>query len=144
MNRELKQRRQSEAGFTLLELLIAVTILAVGLMATVNMETVALRADAFAQRISSSAAVARGAMEELVSRDGSDAIFQTAQVNAAYDLDLQTAATTVTVQGVTYSATISITPNATVNGVAVTNLTQIALTVTGADRTVTLTELKRT
>jgi hypothetical protein len=47
------------------------------------------------------------------------------------------------VQGVTYSATIQVIPGVTVNGTAITNLTGIILTVTGADRTITLSELKR-
>ena len=134
---------RSEAGFTLLEMLVAITILAIGLMATVNMQTTALRANSFAQRTTSSSAVARAAMDELLSRPGADAIFQTAQVNAAYDLDLQTAATTQRVQGITYAGTITVTPDATVNGAPITNLTRIDLTVTGSDRTITLTELKR-
>ena len=134
---------RSESGFTLLELLIAMTVLAVGLLATVNMQTTAIRANGFAQRTTSAAVVARAAMEEVISRPGSDAVFQTAVVNAAHDLDRQTAATTQTVQGIIYAATISVTPNASVNGTPIANLTQIALTVVGADRTVILTELKR-
>jgi type IV pilus assembly protein PilV len=134
---------RSEAGFTLLELLIAMTILAMGLIATVNMESIAMQAGGFAQRTTSAAAVARAAMDELISRPGSNAIFQTDVANAVYDLDPQTAATTQTVQGVTYSARINVTTNATVNGAPIANLTQVALTVVGADRTITLTELKR-
>lgn len=134
---------RSEAGFTLLELLIAMTILAMGLIATVNMESIAMQAGGFAQRTTSAAAVARAAMDELISRPGSNAIFQTDVANAVYDLDPQTAATTQTVQGVTYSATINVTTNATVNGTPIANLTQVALTVVGSDRTITLTELKR-
>lgn len=134
---------RSETGFTLLELLVAITILAVGLMATLKMQTTALRADGFAFRTTTASSVARAAMDELLSRPGSDAVFQTAQVNAAYDLDIQTAAVTQTVQGVTYSGRITVTPDATVNAVAITNLTQISLTVTGSDRTITVTELKR-
>jgi type IV pilus assembly protein PilV len=137
------QKMRSEAGFTLLELLIAITLLAVGLIATVNMQTISMLANGFAQRTTSASSVARAAMDELLSRPGSDAIFQVAQVDAAYDLDQQTAATTQTIQGVTYSAAISITPNAIVNGVTVFNLTQIDLIVSGSNRTITLTELKR-
>jgi type IV pilus assembly protein PilV len=134
---------RSEAGFSLLELLIAMTILAVGLLATVNMQTTAIQANGFAQRTTSAATVARAAMDEVVSRPGSDPIFQTDLVNAVHDLDQQTAATTQTVQGITYAATISVTTNATINLTPIANLTQIALTIVGADRTITLTELKR-
>jgi type IV pilus assembly protein PilV len=134
---------RSEAGFTLLELLIAMTILAVGLLATLNMQTTAMQANGFAQRTSSATAVARAAMDELISRPSSDAIFQTAQAAAAFDLDQQTAALTQTVQGIVFSASITVTPNATVDAVAITGLTQVALTVTGSDRTVTMTGFKK-
>jgi type IV pilus assembly protein PilV len=135
---------RSEAGFTLLELMVAITILAVGLLATLNMQSTALGANAFAQRTTSAASVARAAMDELISQPGSNAFFDTAlPAGTAYDLDLQTAAMTQTVQGVIYSATIQVIPNVVVNGGAVPNLTGIILTVTGADRTITLSELKR-
>lgn len=134
---------RSEAGFTLPELMVAVTILALGLLATVNMQTTAIRANGFAQRTTSASAVARGAMNEVISRPGSDPFFNVAQVAAPHDLDPQTVAMTQTVQGVIYSATVTVTPNAIVNGVPVPNLTQIDLTVTGSDRTMTLTEWKR-
>lgn len=143
---EAKQAMRSEAGFTLLELLVAVTILAFGLIATVSMQTTAIRADSIAQRTSALSGVARAAMDELLSQPGANAIFQTAQTAAAYDLDPQTLAATVTVQGITYSATITIVPNATVNAVSVPLLTQIGLTVVESIppfRSLTLTELKR-
>jgi type IV pilus assembly protein PilV len=144
MNEEAQRAMRSESGFTLLELLVAITILAVGLMGTLNMQSTGLRANGFAQRTTSAAAVARAAMDELISRPGSDVFFDTAQAaGTAYDLDQQTAAMTQTVQGIPYAATITVTPNATVNGSAITNLTSITLTVVGSDRTVTLTELKR-
>ncbi len=135
---------RSESGFTLLELLVAISILSVGLLATVNMQSTAIRSSGLAQRTTSAAAVARAAMDELISRPESHAIFQTAQANALFDLDQQTTATSRTVQGIAFSATITVTPNATVDGVSITGLTQVALTVTGNDRTITMTGLKRT
>ena len=134
---------RSESGFTLLELLVAVTILALGLIATVSMQGTAIRANALAQRTTAASAVARAAMDEVISRDSSDPFFDVGLVAAPHDLDPQSVAMTQAVQGVTYTATITVTPNATVNAVVVPNLTRIDLTVTGNDRTITLTELKR-
>jgi len=137
------QGTRSESGFTLLELLVAVSILAVGLMATVNMLSTAIRANSFAQRTTSASAVARAAMDELISRPGSDPFFDTSQAAAVHDLDPQSVAQTLTVQNIVFSATITVTPDATVNSVTVPNLTQLDLTVTGNDRTITISELKR-
>ena len=146
MNSTLKRDRyttiESESGFTLLEMMVAITILAVGLIATVRMQGTALTANAFAQRTTVATGVARGAMEDLMSRRGDSPIFQAAAA-IPFDLDPDTAALTRNVQGVTYTAAVVITPGAVVNGAAITDLTQINLTVTGADRIVALTEYKR-
>ena len=141
---------RSESGFSLIELLIAMSILAVGLLATVTMQATALQRDGLAQRTTEGAALARGAMDDLMSRPGGDVFFQTAVAapGIAFDLDPNTAATTQTIQGATYSATVVVTPNASVSvggaaPVSVLNLTQVTLTVTGGGRTATVTEFKR-
>lgn len=142
--------KRSESGFSLIELLIALSILAVGLLATVNMQATSLQRNGLAQRTTVVAALARGAMDDLVSRDGGGVFFQTAAAapGIAFDLDPNTAAMTQTIQGVAYSATAIVTPNAAISvggaaPVSVLNLTQVTLTVTGGGRTVTLTEFKR-
>jgi type IV pilus assembly protein PilV len=142
--------RRSESGFSLIELVIAMSILAVGLLATVTMQATALQRDGFAQRTTEAAALARGAMDDLVSRDGGDIFFQTsvAAPGIAFDLDPNTAAWTQTIQGATYSATVIVTPNASISvggaaPVGVLSLTQVTVTVTGGGRTATLTEFKR-
>ena len=142
--------RRSESGFSLVELLIAMSILAVGLLATVTMQATSLQRNGLAQRTTVVAALARGAMDDLVSRDGGGVFFQTAAAppGIAFDLDPNTAAMTQTIQGVAYSATAIVTPNAAISvggaaPVSVLNLTQVTLTVTGGGRTVTLTEFKR-
>ena len=142
--------KRSESGFSLIELLIAMSILAVGLLATVTMQATALQRDGLAQRTTEVAALARGAMDDLMSRPGGDVFFQTAVAapGIAFDLDPNTAATTQTIQGATYSATVVVTPNASVSvggaaPVSVLNLTQVILTVTGGGRTATVTEFKR-
>jgi type IV pilus assembly protein PilV len=142
--------KRSESGFSLIELLIAMSILAVGLLATVTMQATALQRDGLAQRTTEVAALARGAMDDLMSRPGGDVFFQSAVAapGIAFDLDPNTAATTQTIQGATYSATVVVTPNASVSvggaaPVSVLNLTQVILTVTGGGRTATVTEFKR-
>ena len=141
---------RSESGFTLLELLVAMSILAVGLLATVNMQVTSLQRNGFAQRTTVVTALARGAMDDIMSRPGGGVFFQTPAPapGTTFDLDPNTAAMTQTIQGATYSATVIVTPNASVSvggiaPVSVTNLTQVILTVTGGGRTATVTEFKR-
>ncbi len=60
-------RLDNEAGFSLLEILIAITIFAVGLLATAGMQVTALQANARAHSITTANAVAAGIMEEILS-----------------------------------------------------------------------------
>lgn len=64
-------------GFTLVELLVAVTIFAIGLLTVAGMQLSALRANMTAEEISIATALAEGALEELLARDPADPIFDT-------------------------------------------------------------------
>jgi prepilin-type N-terminal cleavage/methylation domain-containing protein len=61
--------RRGEQGFTLLELLIAIVILAVGLLAAASMQGTALRADSFANRGTNVTTIAQQIMDDLMSVD---------------------------------------------------------------------------
>ncbi|HLB01904.1 MAG TPA: prepilin-type N-terminal cleavage/methylation domain-containing protein [Nitrospiria bacterium] len=125
-----KNRRQFDRGFTLLELLIAIVILAIGLLAVASMQANAIRSNSLAERVTVITAVAHGAIEDLLARADSDPIFDAAASNVPYDTRI--------VQGVTYNASYTMTPNTPVTGVA-----QVVMTVTGGGRTMTLTSYKR-
>lgn len=125
-----KNRRQFDKGFTLLELLIAIVILAIGLLAVASMQANAIRSNSLAERVTVITAVSQGAMEDLLARADSDPIFDAAAANVLYD--------TRTVQGVIYTASYTMTPNTPVTSVA-----RVDMTVTGGGRTMTLTSYKR-
>ncbi len=121
-----RQQGQRESGFTLLEVLVAVAIFAIGLLAVASMQTNAITGNSFAERHTVATAVAQGALENIMARPDWDPIFLITTLNAPYDLDPQTAATTLTVNGGTYSATLNITPNT-----PVANVTAVAITISG-------------
>jgi len=126
------RKGSGQKGFTLLEMLIAVTLIAVGLLATASMQGVALRSNSIANRLTVANLLAQKVMEDLHSRSSSDPIYLNAipVVNVQYTLDSVASSPTLTVPGAgAYTATYSLTPNATINGASVVGTTQIDVTV---------------
>ncbi|MBI5826966.1 MAG: prepilin-type N-terminal cleavage/methylation domain-containing protein [Deltaproteobacteria bacterium] len=126
-----------EKGFTLVELLIAITVLSIGLLGVASMFSTGIRSNSFSYMVTVESSVANSVMEEILAKDGGDVIFAAAAANAVYDLDTGSAVTTRTVQGRTYSATYSITVNN-----PVVNVSMIDVSVTSGGRTTTLTSYK--
>jgi type IV pilus assembly protein PilV len=125
-----RKQRQSNSGFTLIEVLVAIIILSIGLLAVAAMQATSIRSNDFAQRLTVITAVAQGTLEDLMARNTSDPIFDTAAVDVPYE--------NRTVQGVIYNSSYSITPDTPVSDVAM-----VVMTVTGGGRTLSLTSYKR-
>ncbi len=130
---------KSNRGFTLLEVLVAIGIFAFGLLALATMQTTAITSNSSSASLTVGAALAQGAMEDLMARSSSDPFFTVAAIDTVYDLDPTAAAATRTIEGRTYNATYSVTPN-----IPATNVTRMDVTVTGGGRAITLTSYKRT
>lgn len=130
---------KNEAGFSMIELLIAMVILAIGLLAAASMQITAITSNAFASRLTVAAGVAQGVVEDMMARDPSDAIFHATVSGQTWDLDTATSATTISIPNV---GTLSATYTTTLNTPA-TNVTRIVVTVTGGGRTVSITSYKR-
>ena len=63
---EMNEKQGREAGFTLLEVIIAISILTVGLLAVASMQTAALRGNDAAYRVTESATWAQDRLEFLM------------------------------------------------------------------------------
>lgn len=129
----------TENGFSIIELLIAISILVIGLIGTATMLSTNIGSNRFSQMITVEATIAGSVNEELLAKAGNDPLFAATVANVAYDLDQSSGATTLTVQGRTYSATYSITTANPVAGVA-----RVVTTVTSGNRSITITSFKST
>ena len=131
---------KSERGFSLVELLIAITILAIGLLAVAGMQSTAINSNAWANRLSTATSLSQEVMEDLLAKDATDVIFSATTPATAYDLNVQDTTTmNITISGAgTFSATRTITINTPVTGTV-----RIDVRVTDGTRTVTLRSYKR-
>ncbi len=137
-------RQLNEKGFTLVELLVAITIMAIGILAVVQMQVVALQSNSIANKLGVATSLAQEVMDDIQSWDINtppvDGAFTTDSVAVAYNRlgpGMNVGSVTFPDSG-TYNATYTIT---LVQPDLATAF--ISVTVTGGGRTVTLTSLKR-
>src|SRR3972149_6837615 len=90
----ISKNKNSENGFSLVELLVAISILSFGLLATATMLTNGIGSNRFAQRVTMDSRLAYSVLDELMARDPSDALFDAAVSNAVYDMDTGTPSVT--------------------------------------------------
>lgn len=128
-----------QKGFTLLELLVAMSILSIGLLGLATMLSTGIGTDRFAHMISVEGSIGSLVVEEITSRSGADPIFLSAVDGGVYDLDPSTAATTKVVNNRTYSATYTVAPDTPVAGIS-----RVVVTITSGGRTVNMTTFKST
>ena len=124
---KMTQQSMGQQGFSLVELIVALSILAVALFALAGMQSIATKKTAISHKISSATSIAQEVMEDLMARDPADASLNSSGAYT-YDLDPNTPATTITVQGAgTFSATYTTAINTPASGT-----TWIVVTVTGS------------
>jgi type IV pilus assembly protein PilV len=140
---------KNQKGFTLLELLVAITLMAIGILSVLGMQTVALRSNTNAYQLSVATSLGQQVLEDILSWDTSDArINPVGQADAqflAYFPDVANPANPfITIQGAgVFTPTYSRTFPAAGNGVP-TGTVMIVVTVTYANnKTVTMTGFKR-
>lgn len=121
-------------GFTLIEVLVAITIFAIGLLALAGMQITAINGGSTSQRVTAAVALTDGIVQNLMARDAGDPIFDTAISPAAAWPE------TLAIEG--FSATYAVAVNTPVSGIS-----QITVTVTDdsfGGRSVSQTTMKRT
>lgn len=136
---------KSEKGFSIVELLIAVFLLTVGLLAAAGMQTTAINSNGWANRFTVATSLAQEVMDDLMAQNSTDAVFQTDSTDNVYDFDKITVGTqsTVTIAAAgTFNAKYTIRANQC-SGVVVTNVTTVSVTASTPGRDVTLTSCKR-
>lgn len=136
--RPSERRFGGESGFSLVELLVAISIMAIGLLAAATTLSTGIGSNRMAQRLTVETNLAYSVLDEFLAKDAGDALFDADSTGVTYDLDTGSGAATRTVNGVTYSAVYSVDADNPVPGVA-----EITVTVSGGNRSVTLTTLKR-
>jgi type IV pilus modification protein PilV len=144
----MNEQKSAQSGFSLVELLIAIIILAVGLLGLAELQITATKANSQSDTILVASSLAQRVIEEISAMDSGDSLFDVAVSNATWSSDTWTSP--VTLKG---AGTYNIEYDVVLNYQGVTNLTQIVVTVSSAQavmnvggnrvRTVTASTIKR-
>lgn len=134
---------EDEQGFSLIELLIALTIFAVGLLGIAGLQITSIQQNSQANTRSLSTALAQGIAEEVLSLSESNPVFQSDNNNMTWDLDPGSANTYLDFPaGGRYTATWSVDSNN-----PSTRIARVTVTVNGPtgpnSRAMSLTCFKR-
>ncbi len=136
----MRQRNSSQSGFSLIEVLVAISVFVFGMMAIASVQVDSISHNASSNTRSVSVSLAQGVMEQVLALDEKDNIFEATTTGMVWDLDPDSAATSLDIPGAgTYNATWDVTTDDPVNQVA-----RVVVTVTGPrGRTAVLTGYKR-
>lgn len=136
----ISKQIQQEQGFTLIEVLVALSIFAIGLLALAGMQITAIKGNSRAQSLSAKVALADGVVEEFLAMGGDDSRLTTEVTDSPW-----ASATDIAIDGAgTCSAVVSVDSDPVVGATTYTGLTQIDVTISNnVAPAVTKTIMKR-
>ena len=140
----MRQRQRAQAGFSLVELLVAVVILAVGLLGLAELQITAMKTNAKSEGVMAAAAIAQGVIEQVAAMDEAAPLFDSDQLSYQ---PWPEGATVTTVGGAVYNVSYTV----DFNYQNITNLCLVTVRVQQANarsglfgvRPVEITTLKR-
>jgi type IV pilus assembly protein PilV len=115
-----------QGGFSLIELLVSITILSVGLLALAQMQTIGMNTGSIAQKITVATSLGREAMEDVLSWDPANASLNASGSNLPYPPGLPTPAVFSAAGAGNFTITFSTTKDTPAVGT-----TKVDVTVTG-------------
>jgi len=121
----MKDGLYKERGFTLIEVLIALTIFAVGLLALAGMQITGIQGNSTSQSVSAKVALADGVIEEFLAMEGNDPRLTTEVTDSAWP----TATAVVIEGGGTCSAMVTVDSDPVIGGNTHVGLTLIRVNV---------------
>lgn len=142
----MKNVIQNVDGFTLVELLVAMTLLTIGIFSVISMQVTAIKSNSIANRLSTASALAQETMDDIMAWSISDTTLNASTTNAVYDLNGPDSGTNITVSSAgTFSATYTTTINTPVAGVTriVVNVYRVINGVRETNPAVSISSCKR-
>jgi type IV pilus assembly protein PilV len=125
----MRRQMRNQDGFTLLELLVAISIIAVGLLAAASMQGVAINSDSVANRVSVGSSLAQQVAEDLISSSSTGTVLNT-NGTFNYMLDQVNHSNVLTVQSAgRFRAVYTTQTSPVISGATVTGTTQVSVTV---------------
>ncbi len=125
----MRQQKRNQNGFTLLELLVAISIIAVGLLAAASMQGVAINADSVSNKVSVGSSLAQQVAEDLISSSSTGTVLNT---NGTYNymLDQVNHSNVLTIQSAgRFRAVYTTVTSPVISGATLTGTTKVSVTV---------------
>jgi type IV pilus assembly protein PilV len=131
----------NQKGFSLVEILIAMTVFAVGLLALAGMQITAIQGNAFSGTTTDAATLAQDRLEQLMPLTYSSLTTDDDLAAGAHPPGTQQIGGTVTIQGITYTNTWNVTDNSPIDNTKTVNMA-VTWAENGRQRTVSVQGVK--